>query len=65
MIDRYSRLNRVHPRDFSELHWAEVARLVPFRNGTDCMFKWLSLRRCRLDLNPWTEDEEEYLFDLV
>lgn len=44
----------VEPINFSKTHWVEVASLIPFRSGEDCMYKWLSMRNNQLEESPWT-----------
>jgi hypothetical protein len=48
ILDKYCKLNKKSPNDLGDEDWSYISKMVPFRNGKDCMFKWLSLRQNRL-----------------
>ena len=45
--------------------WKYIASFVPGKNASQCMFKWLGLKKHNLSEYPWTEKEEALLRDLV
>ena len=45
--------------------WKYIASFVPGKNASQCMFKWLGLKKHNLSEYPWTEKEETLLRDLV
>lgn len=53
------------PRDFHEQDWEQIAQLLPFRTGEQCMFKYLSMQRNRLEDHPWDASSEQYLYEMA
>ena len=60
--------NRKHNRrsdEYLDSDWKYIASFVPGKNASQCMFKWLGLKKHNLSEYPWTEKEEALLRDLV
>lgn len=51
----------VHNHDDS---WQLISSLIPGTCPESCLFKWLSLRRYKITLHGWSEQEEQILLRL-
>jgi hypothetical protein len=51
----------VHNHDDS---WLLISSLIPGTSPDSCLFKWLSLRRHKITLHGWSEQEEQILLRL-
>lgn len=54
-------INDVHNHDDS---WQLISSLIPGTSPDSCLFKWLSLRRHKITLHGWSEQEEQILLQL-
>ena len=44
--------------------WEFISSLIPGTTSDSCLFKWLSLKRHKITLHGWAEQEEQILIDL-
>jgi hypothetical protein len=44
--------------------WELISSLIPGTTAESCLFKWLSLKRHKITLHGWLEQEEKILIDL-
>ena len=44
--------------------WQLISSLIPGTTPDSCLFKWLSLKRHKITLHGWSEQEEQILIDL-
>jgi hypothetical protein len=54
-------ISDIHNHDDS---WELISSLIPGTNAESCLFKWLSLKRHKITLHGWSEQEEQILIDL-
>lgn len=54
-------INDIHNHDDS---WQLISSLIPGTSPDSCLFKWLSLRRHKITLHGWSEQEEQILLQL-
>lgn len=45
--------------------WERVAQLIPGVAGSNCMFKWLSIRKTNLSNCSWSAEESELLRAII
>jgi hypothetical protein len=41
--------------------WQLISSLIPGTSADSCLFKWLSLKRHKITLHGWSEEEERIL----
>jgi hypothetical protein len=44
--------------------WRFISSVIPGTNPESCLFKWLNLRRYKITLHSWRENEEKLLIEL-
>jgi hypothetical protein len=44
--------------------WQLISSIIPGTSPDSCLFKWLSLKRHKITLHGWSEQEEQILIDL-
>ncbi len=49
LMERYCQLRGRTPKRLLEAEWDFLAAMIPFRSGEQCMFKYLSMQKYRLD----------------
>jgi myb proto-oncogene protein len=45
--------------------WERVAQLIPGVTGSNCMFKWLSIRKTNLSNCSWSGEESDLLRGII
>ena len=65
LMEMYCQLYNRKPKEMLETDWKFLAAMIPFRNGEQCMFKFLSMQIYRLEDFPWDAQSEHFLFEMA
>ena len=52
-------------KELGEDDWERIAKLIPGVTGTNCMFKWLSIRKTNLSNCSWSTEESNLLRTII
>lgn len=51
--------------DFNQKNWKRIAEALPGRTDVQCLHRWQKVLNPCLVKGPWTQEEDDLVFELV